>query len=281
MFKIGEFARVGQVTVEALRHYDALDLLKPAHVDPFTGYRYYTAAQLGALNRILALKELGFSLEVIGRLLRDDLAPAVFRELLAARLAATAREVGEAQARLARVRTRLYLLEAEEPMAMSDVVLKTLEPLTIAAKRETVPEVAQMPDRCAAMFGAIARWLPANRLPFGPTLTLYHSQGANGGDIDTECAFVVGDGQAAMTVPASGGVALRRLEGAPQAATIVVTDDFFRQVGGLTPAYQALARWVEANGYALAGTPREMFYGSVAGGDLTAEVQFPVSRLTA
>ena len=165
-------------------------------------------------------------------------------------------------------------------MAMSEVVLKTLDPLTIAAQRESVPELAQMPDRCAAMFDAIARWLVANGLPFGPTLTIYHSQGANGDDIDTECAFVVGDGQVAMTAPASGGVALRRLEGAPLAATVVVTDDFYRQVGGLTPAYQALARWVEANGYALAGPPREVFYGSPAGGDLTAEVQFPVSRLT-
>jgi DNA-binding transcriptional MerR regulator len=39
------------VAIEALRHYDALGLLKPAEVDPFTGYRYYSARQLVSLNR--------------------------------------------------------------------------------------------------------------------------------------------------------------------------------------------------------------------------------------
>ena len=63
MFRIGEFSRIGCVTIDTLRHYDALDLLKPAKVDPLTGYRYYSAKQLQSLNRIIALKEVGFSLE--------------------------------------------------------------------------------------------------------------------------------------------------------------------------------------------------------------------------
>ncbi|MAT99904.1 MAG: hypothetical protein CL608_22415 [Anaerolineaceae bacterium] len=63
MFQIGEFSRLGSVTIETLRHYDALGLLKPAKVDPSTGYRYYSAKQMQPLNRILALKEVGFSLE--------------------------------------------------------------------------------------------------------------------------------------------------------------------------------------------------------------------------
>ena len=63
--KIGEFARVGQVTIATLRHYDQCSLLKPNTLDPETGYRYYTLDQLARLNRILALKELGFPLEQI------------------------------------------------------------------------------------------------------------------------------------------------------------------------------------------------------------------------
>ncbi|CAM5723362.1 MerR family transcriptional regulator OS=Streptomyces alboniger OX=132473 GN=CP975_16230 PE=4 SV=1 [Streptomyces alboniger] len=45
MFTIGDFARHGRVSVRMLRHYDATGLLRPAHVDPATGYRYYSAAQ--------------------------------------------------------------------------------------------------------------------------------------------------------------------------------------------------------------------------------------------
>lgn len=42
MYKIGEFAKAGQVTVKALRHYASLGLLRPGWVDRFSGYRYYT-----------------------------------------------------------------------------------------------------------------------------------------------------------------------------------------------------------------------------------------------
>ena len=60
MIKIGDFARLSQVSVVTLRYYDEMDLLKPVKVDAFTGYRFYSAGQLPRLNRILALKDLGF-----------------------------------------------------------------------------------------------------------------------------------------------------------------------------------------------------------------------------
>ena len=62
MLRIGDFARLGGVTVRALRHYDEERLLAPARVDEATGYRSYQFDQLGALDRILALRDLGFSL---------------------------------------------------------------------------------------------------------------------------------------------------------------------------------------------------------------------------
>ena len=55
MFKIGDFSKLSRVSVKTLRYYDELGLLKPAHVDHFTGYRFYSADQLPQLNRILAL----------------------------------------------------------------------------------------------------------------------------------------------------------------------------------------------------------------------------------
>ena len=55
VFKIGDFSKLSRVSVKTLRYYDELGLLKPAHVDHFTGYRFYSADQLPQLNRILAL----------------------------------------------------------------------------------------------------------------------------------------------------------------------------------------------------------------------------------
>jgi DNA-binding transcriptional MerR regulator len=65
MFSIGGFARHGRVSVRMLRHYDAIGLLRPACVDPASGYRFYQASQLAQLNRVVALKDLGFSLQQV------------------------------------------------------------------------------------------------------------------------------------------------------------------------------------------------------------------------
>ena len=82
MFKIGDFARIAQVTVRALRLYDERGLLRPARVDAASGYRYYTAGQLTRLNRILALKDLDFSLDEIARVLDGDFSPDRLRAML-------------------------------------------------------------------------------------------------------------------------------------------------------------------------------------------------------
>ncbi len=65
MFRIGEFSKVCRIPVSALRYYADIGLLEPAHIDPFTNYRYYSVSQLPRLNRILALRDLGFSLDQI------------------------------------------------------------------------------------------------------------------------------------------------------------------------------------------------------------------------
>ena len=62
MIRIGDFSKLSRVSVKTLRYYDEMGLLKPLYVDRFTGYRFYEYHQLLRLNRILALKDLGFSL---------------------------------------------------------------------------------------------------------------------------------------------------------------------------------------------------------------------------
>jgi DNA-binding transcriptional MerR regulator len=110
MFRIGEFSRIARVTIDTLRHYDALGLLKPANVDPFTGYRYYSARQLVSLNRILALKEVGFSLEEIARILQGNPTSAELRGMLKAQLARAEQEAQAAQLRRDRILARLNTL---------------------------------------------------------------------------------------------------------------------------------------------------------------------------
>src|SRR5512143_3982376 len=137
MIKIGEFARLGQVSVVTLRHYDELGLLNPASVDPFTGYRYYTVEQLPQLNRILALKDLGFSLEQIQSALIDGLTPEQLRGMLKLKRAEVEQRLASEQERLMRIEARLRQIELEDTMPNYDVVLKTVPAMLVASRRVT------------------------------------------------------------------------------------------------------------------------------------------------
>jgi predicted transcriptional regulator YdeE len=119
MLKIGEFAKKTQVTVKTLRHYDRLGLLKPAWIDRFTGYRYYAQEQLPRLNRIMALKDLGFTLQQTGRILQNELTVDELRGMLRLKCAELEQHIEEEQARLARVEARLRQIEHEGDFLMS------------------------------------------------------------------------------------------------------------------------------------------------------------------
>jgi effector-binding domain-containing protein len=73
-------------------------------------------------------------------------------------------------------------------------------------------------------------------------------------------------------------IGVRQLDAVPLMASTIAVEDFYKKPGSLMPAYNALAQWIEENNYQIAGPPRELFYGSIERGDLTAEVQFPVEK---
>jgi DNA-binding transcriptional MerR regulator len=278
MFSIGEFSKLGRVTIDTLRHYDALGLLKPAKVDPFTGYRYYSAKQLMSLNRILALKEVGFSLEEIAQILQDNLNSDQLRGMLKAQLVRAETDIQSAQLRRQRVMARLNYLNLEDDMPEYEVTLKPVEKLTVAAIRETVGDIEQMPQRCSEMFDAIERWMRTNHLPLGPSMSIYYNEGFTRENIDTECSFIIPASDPASIPTPDAPIKVKQLEAVPVMASTVAADGFYKKPAGLLPAYNTLAQWIEENGYRIAGPPRELFYGSVENGDLTAEVQFPVIK---
>jgi DNA-binding transcriptional MerR regulator len=132
MFSIGEFARLGTVSVRTLRHYDEIGLLQPARVDPDTGYRSYSASQLGQLNRIIALKDLGFSLTQAGKLL-NGITVEELRGMLALRRAQLEQELEEYATRLREVEARLHYIEGENAMPADDITVKKIPAMGVVA----------------------------------------------------------------------------------------------------------------------------------------------------
>ncbi|SHJ96269.1 MerR family transcriptional regulator [Desulforamulus aeronauticus] len=74
MFRIGEFSKLTQITIRMLRYYDEVGLLKPAEIDPGTGYRMYSVEQIPILNKIIYLRDSGFNVSEIAVALtiKDD-----------------------------------------------------------------------------------------------------------------------------------------------------------------------------------------------------------------
>src|SRR5688500_17752812 len=151
MFKIGEFSRLSRVSVRMLRHYDGLGLLTPSQTDSLTNYRYYSADQLPRLNRILALRDLGFSLEQIAGMLDEDLSTEQLLGMLKIKRAEVEEQMQREQQKLARLEVRIRQMSQSPKQAGYDVILRDIEPELVAAYRE----VAADDDRIQEMFDSL------------------------------------------------------------------------------------------------------------------------------
>ncbi len=150
--KIGDFGRLGQVSVRMLRNYDELWLLVPAHVDPWTNYRSYTAAQLARLNRIVALRGLGFGLDAIGHLLDEHLSVEQLEGMLKLRRAELAEQLRSTGDQLLAVERRLRLIEGEKQMDR-EFVVKPIPALRLAELSGTVAGQDAVSDLVGPLFG--------------------------------------------------------------------------------------------------------------------------------
>ena len=93
-----------------------IGLLRPVEVDRQSGYRYYAVEQLPRLHRILALKELGFSLEEIAYLIDAVLTNEQMREMLRSRQSELERRVREEQQRQKRPASHSQMLSKMDGM---------------------------------------------------------------------------------------------------------------------------------------------------------------------
>jgi DNA-binding transcriptional MerR regulator len=270
MIRIGDFSKLSRVSVKTLRYYDEMGLLKPVEVDRFTGYRLYEIRQLAVLHRLLALKELGFSLEEIGRLLDDGLSVEQMRGMLKLRETEARQRVQEEAERLRRVEARLRQIEQEDEMSKYDVVIKSVEAMQVASVRDVVP----LPSEQGGLWGELGGYLAMQRVrPSDACFTLYHDEDFKERDWDVEVCEPITD---ALTE--SRRVKVRSLPAANLACTIhhgpFVT---------ISEAYAAIGKWIEANGYRIVGPCREVYLepaknGSQTDPDTVTEIQFPVEK---
>lgn len=271
MIRIGDFSTISRVPIKTLRYYDEMGLLKPVKVDPATGYRFYEFSQLEKLHRILALKDLGFSLEEIGQLLSDGLSLEQMRGMLRLRETEARQRVRNEMDRLQRVEVRLKQLEQENTMSKYEVVIKKIEGMKIASVRGVIPT----PPEQGPMWDEVEGCLAAQHVKAtGPCLSLYHDEGYKERDWDIEVCEPV-----STNVKETTRVKVRELPAVESMACTVHHGPFIT----IGESYNSLGRWIDENGYRIIGPAREVYLrpsnnGSQTDPETVTEIQFPVQK---
>ncbi|HEY1014728.1 MAG TPA: MerR family transcriptional regulator [Herpetosiphonaceae bacterium] len=271
MFTVGDFARLAQVSKRLLRYYDEIGLFAPSQIDPATGYRFYRAEQLSDLNRILALKELGLSLDQIRQTVGDAISTAQLEGMLMLKKAEIEQQLRAELRRIQHIETRLQAIRDDEENKPPNIIIKRIPTQTVFSVRRTLDDF----ETGLELYGQIQASLPHDA-GGGLFFCICHSDAFVESDLDMELGIIVSKPrQSALAL--RGGLVLERRElpGAPVMATTIVKG----ALQTIHLGYAAITKWAGMHGYRLAGIPRELLLQlprNLAGDDLVTEIQVPV-----
>jgi DNA-binding transcriptional MerR regulator len=253
MFRIGDFSRLARVSCRLLRYYDEIGLLKPSATDSDSGYRYYGAEQLGRLNRILVLRDLGFSLDEIARIVADSVSADELRGMLLMRHREVARSIESEMERLRHIESRIAQIETEGRISADDVILRAEPARRIIAVREVLASFTEARQLLAVLMTNVPRRIPPSLL--GAPIGVAHSPEFELDRIDLEIGFVLNDELNKDIILPDGRKLVQRELPAERVAACV-------RIGLPEHAHLItgkIAQFVATNGYRLAGSSREVF----------------------
>lgn len=248
---IGEFSRLTQVTIKALRHYDKLGLLVPNEVDEWSRYRYYDVSQMQQLIAILRLKDLGFSLEEIGDLL-DEGTHKPSLEQIEAKKALITQQIKELARKLGALRR--WGESISHINSMEGITIQTLPAITVASYRRVLKHREDLtPIFTKTINPEIQRIGCKRSLPIYGFM-IEHEQEYKMENIDIEyCLQVDGD------YKDSSIIKFRRLPEVPMAVCL-------KHVGPYDTFPESFAEvmcYIEKHGYKVTGEYRIQFEDSI------------------
>lgn len=210
MYRIGDFSKLAGLSIKTLRFYQEKGLLTPAAVDPGSGYRYYNDANLEKARAIVALRELDFSLEEIGEILRefaDESDLIDYLERRKAELAERIRRHEDVLSLLDRVIATEQSSRGIMEQANFSVENKPIAPQWIAGIRFR-GKYSDCGSRFAALGRAVGRYIA------GPPLCLYYDEEYREDGADIEACMPI------RKEISADGVQVRQLPGGQVAAVL-------------------------------------------------------------
>ena len=251
LLSTGAFADLSRLSLKALRLYNQLDILRPVHVDPQTGYRYYGPDQLPRARMIRNMREMDMPLAEIRRVLAvADVSQAQAELIIRQYLELRTRQLEQIQL-LSRQLIQQLKPEANKMSLEVEVrEIPTQQIISITRHHRLDGLSEQIQKDCAALF-TLAQEHGANPTdaPFG----IYHSaiNEQEDGPLET-CVPVNG------AVTGRGDIAARQLEGGT--AAVVTLRGQQCHYPELLAGYDAAADWIQKNGYEMIQPPREIWY---------------------
>lgn len=262
--RIGDFARLGNVSPRTLRFYGQAGLLRPAHVKSESGYRHYDPRQLAQLHQIQMFKEMGLSLGEIRELLARRSTPAELREIFRERRGALLRRMQEDSGRLTRIDARMRALQGHRNAASPEVQLRHTRPVWVVSLREKIHRY----EEAEAMFEEVERHVGPARVS-GERAALWYSCANEGPAIDCEVLRF-------LKQPASLRGNLRTFQ---LPAVTVASVVHFGGDQTIEDSYRVLATWLTSSEFRLCGPKREIYWVEAQRGaeaEALTEIQFPV-----
>jgi DNA-binding transcriptional MerR regulator len=262
--RIGDFARMGNVSLRTLRFYSQAGLLQPAHINLQNGYRHYDPRQLAQLHQIQLFKELGLSLLEIRELLTRRLTASEMREVFHERRAALVKRMQDDAGRLAHLDVRLRTLEGRQNGASPEVQLRQTQPAWVVSLREKIHRYEEAEE----MFEEVERRVGATHVS-GQRAALWHSCANEGPTIDCEVLRFL-----KQPVSTRGNLRTFQLPAATVASVVHFGSD-----QTIEDSYRTLAAWLTSNEFRLCGPKREIYWAEARRGaeaETLTEIQFPV-----
>ncbi|MBL4937190.1 MerR family transcriptional regulator [Clostridium sp. YIM B02515] len=273
MFKIGEFSNLSGLSINTLHHYNEIDILKPEQVDKFSGYRYYSANQLVTVNKIMALKDAGFSLNEISRILCSLPSIDTMISMLENKAEALEQALKNESERLNRLRTNIFLIKNGGVPIMNEITIKRVEPILIASTRKNINKDDF--EEAGKMWTSVNSFIDKSEIKrMIPCMTLFYNSTWNWEMTkywDIEVAEPI-----TKIISGNGTVKVHELPSVDKMACIVHNGSF-SEIG---KTYKFISQWIEKNNYKISGPVREIYHkGEWATNnpeEYITELQFPL-----
>lgn len=269
MFKIGDFSKLTKVSVRMLRYYDEVGLFKPAEIDDFTGYRYYSAKQISEINLIVSLRDMSFNVADIAVIIKEK-SEEKLEDILKVKGEEIKNNIRAEEMRLEKINSVIKNMKKERVNMSYNVTLKSIPSYKVISLRDTI----QAYDAEGMLWGKLGEYLGRKRIPCNDfAYATYHDEGYKEGEVDVEVVMGV-----EKLMENEDGFIFKETEALEEVASILVPGEY----ANIAEAYNFLGNWIEENGYSMIGNPRQVTikgpWNEKNPEDYLSEIQIPVKR---